>query len=68
MDRDASIDRVLKDFKRRCERSGLYSEMRKRKHYRKPSEEKRAAKRAARKRLLKKLRREQQRMKRMTWA
>ncbi len=60
-DRD-SIDQVLKVFKRKCERSGLFSEMKKRRHFSKPSEEKRAAARAARKKLLKKLRKEQMRM------
>ena len=63
----ASIDKVLKDFKRQCERSGLYSEMKKRRHFVKPSEERRAAKLAARKKLLKKLRKEQQRMRKMDW-
>ena len=64
---NASIDQILKEFKRQCERSGLYSEMKKRRHFSKPSEERRAAKLAARKKLLKKLRKEQQRMKRMDW-
>ena len=64
---NASIDQVLKDFKRKCERSGLYSDMKKRRHFVKPSEERRAAKRAARKKLLKKLRKEQRRLRRMDW-
>ena len=63
----ASIDQVLKEFKRQCERSGLYSQMKKRRHFIKPSEERRAAKLAARKKLLKKLRKERQRMRRMGW-
>ncbi len=67
IDSNASIDQVLKQFKRKCERSGLYSEMKKRRHFSKPSEEKRAAKLAARKKLLKKLRKERQRMKKMDW-
>ena len=57
IDNNASIDQILKEFKRQCERSGLYSEMKKRRHFSKPSEERRAAKLAARKKLLKKLRR-----------
>ena len=67
IDSNASIDQILKEFKRQCERSGLYSEMKKRRHFSKPSEEKRAAKLAARKKLLKKLRKEQQRMRKMDW-
>ena len=63
----ASIDQVLKEFKRQCERSGLYSEMKKRRHFVKPSEQRRADKLAARKKLLKKLRKEQQRMRKMDW-
>ena len=64
---NASIDQILKEFKRQCERSGLYSEMKKRRHFSKPSDERRAAKLAARKKLLKKLRKEQQRERRMDW-
>ena len=67
VDGRASIDQVLKEFKRKCERSGLYSEMKKRRHFQKPSERKRVAKLAARKKLLKKLRKEQRRMNRMSW-
>ena len=68
IDKDhVSIDQILKEFKRQCERSGLYSEMKKRRHFIKPSEQRRAAKLAARKKLLKKLRKEQQRMRRMDW-
>ena len=67
IDSNASIDHILKDFKRQCERSGLYKEMKKRRHFVKPSEERRAAKLAARKKLLKKLRKEMQRMRRMDW-
>lgn len=67
VDQNSSIDQTLKDFKRQCERSGLYSEMKKRRHFVKPSEARRAAKLAARKKLLKKLRKEQMRMKKMDW-
>lgn len=67
VDDSDSIDQILKVFKRKCERSGLFSEMKKRRHFRKPSEQKRAAKLAARKKLLKKLRKEQRRMARMSW-
>lgn len=59
-----SIDKTLKQFKRRCEREGLFSEIKKRKHFVKPSEKKRKAKLEARKKLLKKLRQERRRMQR----
>lgn len=63
-DSDA-IDRVLKQFKRKCEREGLFFEIKKRKHFVKPSEQKRKQKLEARKKLLKKLRQERQRLKRL---
>ena len=56
------FDKVLKQFKRKCERSGLFSELKKRRHFVKPSEEKRAERLNARKKLLKKLRKEKARM------
>lgn len=59
-----AIDRALKQFKRKCEREGLFYEIKKRKHFVKPSEKKRKEKLEARKKLLKKLRQERNRMKR----
>lgn len=38
-----SIDRALKKYKRKFERSGLLKELRKRKHFTKPSVERRTA-------------------------
>lgn len=34
---DESVDQVLRRFKRRCEQSGLKSEIRRHEHYEKPS-------------------------------
>lgn len=59
-----NIDEIIKLFKRKCERSGLFSEVKKRKHFVKPSEIRRKEKLEARKKLLKKLRKERERMKR----
>lgn len=64
VEQNESIDRALKHFKRKCEREGLFYEIKKRKHFVKPSEEKRKQKLEARKKLLKKLRQERERMKR----
>jgi len=61
-----NIDEIIKLFKRKCERSGLFSEIKKRKFFVKPSELRRKKKLTARKKLLKKLRKEQQRMKRFS--
>lgn len=60
-----NIDEIVKLFKRKCERSGLFSEIKKRKHFIKPSEVRRKEKLEARKKLLKKLRKERERMKRL---
>lgn len=60
-----SIDRALKLFKRKCEREGLFTEVKKRKHFVKPSEQRRKDKLEARKKLLKKLRQERARERRM---
>ena len=64
IDEHDPIDRALKHFKRKCEREGLFYEIKKRKHFVKPSEQKRKQKLEARKKLLKKLRQERNRMKR----
>ncbi len=47
--KNESLDKALKRFKRECARTGILSEMRKRRHYEKPSV-KRKKKEAARKR------------------
>jgi small subunit ribosomal protein S21 len=38
---DESIDKALRRFKKQCNREGLSKEIKKRKHYIKPSEKKR---------------------------
>lgn len=43
-----SIDEALKRFKRKCQRNGIISEMKRREHYEKPSEKKRKRAQAAR--------------------
>ena len=35
---DETVDRALRRFKRLCERSGILADLRKRRHYEKPSE------------------------------
>ncbi|MEJ2367147.1 MAG: 30S ribosomal protein S21 [Acidobacteriota bacterium] len=50
-----SIDGALKRFKRKCEKAGVLSEIKKRQHYEKPSVRKKKKALAARKKLLKRL-------------
>jgi len=50
---DESIESALKRFKRKCEKSGLLKELKKRQHYEKPSVRKKRKAVAARKKLLK---------------
>lgn len=45
-----SLDSALKRFKRKCARSGVIAEVRKREHYEKPSVRKKKKAEAARKR------------------
>jgi small subunit ribosomal protein S21 len=51
---DESFERALKRFKKKCERAGILSDLRKHRHYEKPSEKKKrklsAAHRNARRR------------------
>ena len=42
-----SLDRALRRFKRKVQRSGLYSELRKRRYYEKPSAQRKRKKEAA---------------------
>ena len=51
-----SLDRALRRFKRKVQRSGLYSELRKRRFYEKPSERRKRKQREAEKRRRKKSR------------
>ena len=53
---DESFENALKRFKRKCEKVGILSEIKKRQHYEKPSEIRKKKALAARKKMLKKLR------------
>ena len=55
---DESIESALKRFKRKCEKSGILSELKKRQYYEKPSVRRKRKALAARKKLLKKLSKE----------
>lgn len=48
--KNESIDNALRRFKRQCQRSGIISEVRKRKHYEKPSVKRKKKSEAARRR------------------
>ena len=52
---DESFENALKRFKRKCEKSGILSELKKRQHYEKPSARRKRKALQARKKLLKKL-------------
>ena len=52
---DESLENALKRFKRKCEKSGILTEIKKRQHYEKPSVKKKRKTLAARKKLLKRL-------------
>ena len=52
---DESLDNALKRFKRKCEKSGILTEIKKRLHYEKPSVRRKRKALAARKKLLKRL-------------
>jgi small subunit ribosomal protein S21 len=52
---DESFENALRRFKRKCEKSGIMSELKKRQHYEKPSVKKKRKALAARKKLLKRL-------------
>ena len=53
---DESFENALRRFKRKCEKSGILSELKKRQHYEKPSVQEKKKKAAAKKRLIKKMR------------
>jgi small subunit ribosomal protein S21 len=53
---DESFENALKRFKRKCEKVGILSEIKKRQHFEKPSEKRKRKALAARKKMLKKLR------------
>lgn len=52
---DESFENALRRFKRKCEKSGILSELKKRQHYEKPSAKRKRKMLAARKKHLKKL-------------
>jgi small subunit ribosomal protein S21 len=52
---DESLENALKRFKRKCEKSGVLTEIKKRQHYEKPSVKKKRKALSARKKLLKRL-------------
>ncbi len=55
---------ALRRFKRSCEKAGVLTEVRRREHYEKPTQERKRKRAAAVKRHMKKLSREQQRWQR----
>ena len=50
---DESLENALKRFKRKCEKSGILTEIKKRQHYEKPSVKKRRKQAEARRKLRK---------------
>lgn len=52
---DESFESALRRFKRKCEKSGVLSEVKKRQYYEKPSEKRKRKAVAARKKVLRKL-------------
>lgn len=56
---DESFESALKRFKKRCEKEGILSDLRKHQHFEKPSERKKRKLLAARRKNLKKLAQEQ---------
>ncbi|TKJ29122.1 30S ribosomal protein S21 [bacterium (candidate division B38) B3_B38] len=52
---DESLENALRRFKRKCQKSGIISEAKKRQHYEKPSVKKKRKAIAARKKMLKRL-------------
>ncbi|MFQ6672741.1 MAG: 30S ribosomal protein S21 [Candidatus Tectimicrobiota bacterium] len=50
-----AFEQALKRFKKQCEKAGIYSEVRRRAHYEKPSVRRKRKKQAARKKLLRAL-------------
>jgi small subunit ribosomal protein S21 len=52
---DESLENALRRFKRKCEKSGILTELKKRQHYLKPSQKRKIKMLAARKKALKRL-------------
>ena len=53
---DESLENALRRFKRKCEKSGILSELKKRQHYEKPSVKKKKKAIAAKKRAMRRVR------------
>ncbi len=54
-----SFESALRRFKKQCERTGIFSEIRRKEYYEKPSVERKKKAIAARKRALRRIRKEQ---------
>ena len=52
---EESFENALRRFKRKCEKSGILSELKKRQHYEKPSARRKRKALAARKKMLKRM-------------
>jgi small subunit ribosomal protein S21 len=52
---DESLENALRRFKRKCEKSGILSELKKRQHYEKPSAKRKRKQLAAKKKTMKRL-------------
>ena len=52
---DESLENAIRRFKRKCEKSGILTEIKKRQHYEKPSVKRKRKALAARKKLLKRI-------------
>ena len=61
---DEPFDVILRRFRRACEKAGLFTEMRRREHYEKPTTVRKRKSAAARKRELKRVARERSRYQR----
>jgi len=53
------FENALRRFKKQCEKGGIFSEIRKREHYEKPSVKRKKKELAAKKRMMKRLRKNQ---------
>ena len=53
---DESLENAMKRFKRKCEKSGILTEIKKRQHYEKPSVKRKRKEKEAQRRLRKKMR------------
>ena len=60
---DETFENALRRFKRKCEKSGILSELKKRQHFEKPSAKRKRKMLAARKKTLKRLSQERRLMK-----